>query len=120
MNGVMIKMRAQTGKRDALAAHVTETMQLAMREPGTLSWTVHLSPVEADVVWLYEVYADEEARRAHETSAGYTTAKAQTGALLAGPPEVYSGSKARSRSTTARQTHRVPCPVGLLQKSQKH
>ena len=88
MTGVMIKMTAQVGKRDELLAHLTETAQIAETEAGTLLWTIHASPIEADIVYLYEVYTDDMAKQAHESSAAYAEAKAQTGTFLTGSPDV--------------------------------
>jgi quinol monooxygenase YgiN len=85
----MIKFIAAPGKRDELAQHLSQTAQLWQSEPGTLLWTVHLSPIEPESVWVYEVYSSPEAKAAHETGDAYAAARAGTNALLGGPPEVF-------------------------------
>lgn len=87
--GVMIRFQAQSGRGDELAAHLSQTVRLAEREPGTSHWIVHRTPDGADTVWVYEVYADDEARAAHEASPAYHAARDVTRALLAGPPDVF-------------------------------
>jgi quinol monooxygenase YgiN len=89
MTGVMLKFTAQTGKRDALVAHLIDTARLAKAEEGTLLWTVHLSPIDPNAVYLYEAYASDAAKQLHESSDEYATARAGTNALVAGPPEVF-------------------------------
>lgn len=86
--GVMIKFIAQPGRGDALAAHLIESADLAQAEPGTELWIVHRSPDDPNVVWVYEVYSDDDARVAHEASAEYQRAREGTRAMLGGPPDV--------------------------------
>jgi len=87
--GVMIRFQAQPGRGDDLATHLTQTVALAEREPGTSHWIVHRAPEAADTVWVYELYADEAARAVHEASPEYHAARDATHALLAGPPDVF-------------------------------
>ena len=86
--GVMIKFNAQPGRGDALADHLAQSADLAQDEPGTELWIVHRSPTDPDTVWVYEVYASDAARAAHEATDAYQKAREGTGALLGGPPEV--------------------------------
>lgn len=89
MVGVLLKFTARPGGRDALIAHLTETAALAADESGTMLWTVNASPVEQDVVWVYEAYADAAAKSAHESGDAYARARARTAELLGSPPEAF-------------------------------
>jgi len=60
---------------------------LALGEARTDVWLVNASPTEPEVVWVYEAYADEAAKRVHESGEAYVRARARTGELLARPPE---------------------------------
>ena len=87
--GVFIRFRAPPGGGDALAAHLVKAAGEAELEPGTLLWIVHRTPDTADTIWVYEAYASDAARAAHEASAAYQAAREHTRSLLGGPPEVF-------------------------------
>lgn len=87
--GVMIKFTAQPGEGDALADHLRATSSITLDEPGVALWIVHRSPADPNAVWLYEVYESEAAKASHEASPAYADARAKTGALLGGPPEIF-------------------------------
>jgi quinol monooxygenase YgiN len=85
--GVFIKFTAQPGKRDALAEHLSAIGKATA--PATEAFSVHISPVDANAVFVYERYADADAKEAHEATAAYAAARAKTGEMLAGAPEVF-------------------------------
>lgn len=84
--GVVVQFIARPGMRAALAAHLAESAVAARDEPGTILFTVAISPTEPDVVWAYEVYADEAAQKAHESTSQYAAARRKTGDLLGAEP----------------------------------
>lgn len=73
--GVMLKLVAQSGKRDELVAHLMATVEGFRAETGLELWVINLSPTEPDAVWIYEVYADQAAKEAHEAPACYAAAR---------------------------------------------
>jgi quinol monooxygenase YgiN len=87
--GLLIKFTAKDGQRDALAAHLGGLTPIAQSEAGTELWTVHASPTEPNAVWLYEVYSSPQALEAHNATPANAAAKARTGELTDGPPQVF-------------------------------
>ena len=85
---ILLTLRARAGKRDALAAHLAQAGASYAHEAGTEAFAVHASPVDPDVVHVYERYASADAQRLHESSADYAATRARTSEFLAGPPSV--------------------------------
>jgi quinol monooxygenase YgiN len=86
--GVVIAFKAKPGQRDALANHLSSAAQSYRDEVGTELFIVSLSPVDPDSVIVFEVYASEAAKAAHEAAPGYATIRAGTGVFLAGAPKI--------------------------------
>ncbi len=61
MYGLIGKMTATPGQRDALTAILLEGLG---RMPGCLSYVVAHDPADADTIWVTEVWTDEAAHRA--------------------------------------------------------
>jgi quinol monooxygenase YgiN len=61
MYGLIGKMTATPGQRDALTAILLEGLG---RMPGCLSYVVAHDPAEADALWITEVWTDEAAHGA--------------------------------------------------------
>ncbi len=61
MFGLIGRMKAQPGQRDALAAILLEGTAVM---PGCLSYVVSLDPADADALWITEVWEDRDSHRA--------------------------------------------------------
>ncbi len=61
MYGLIGKMTATPGQRDALTAILLEGLG---RMPGCLSYVVAHDPADAETIWVTEVWTDEAAHRA--------------------------------------------------------
>ena len=61
MYGLIGKLRAQAGKRDALVAVLTQGLPAL---PGCRSYVVAEDPQDADALWITEVWETSEAHRA--------------------------------------------------------
>jgi quinol monooxygenase YgiN len=85
---VFIEFTAAPGQRDALVQHLVAAAESYRSEAGTLAFTVHVSPMNADLVLVYEHYDSDAAKAAHESAPGYAAIRAGMGALLGGPPRV--------------------------------
>ena len=85
---LIAKITAQSGKRADAVAAFQPLLEHAEAEPGTLRYLLHADVEEQDVLWMYEVYADEQAREDHRRSDVMKTAGRALGAFLAGPPEI--------------------------------
>lgn len=60
MYGLIGKMRAQPGQRDALVAILMEGIN---DMPGCLSYIVAADPADTDAIWITEVWADEASHK---------------------------------------------------------
>ena len=87
--GALAKLTARAGAGAELLALLEGRVAAAQEEPGTELFVVHVDPQLADAVWVYEVYADAEAERAHMATPGYAEASAMLERLLGAEPEVY-------------------------------
>jgi quinol monooxygenase YgiN len=72
-----------------LGGKVVEALETALVsariEPGTQVYAIHQEADNPDVVWMYELYADADARAAHSASAATSALRAAVGDLLAEP-----------------------------------
>jgi len=86
---VVAKLTAQPGKRDELVAVLSEVVASAAGEPGTEVYSMNTDKSEADVVWFFELYADDAALAAHSGSDAMKTAGPKLAGLVAGRPELH-------------------------------
>lgn len=84
----VVQMTAAEGKRDELLAVLAELVDATGGEPGTLQYVLHTEAGNPDVVWFYEVYADQAAFDAHTGSAAMAEVIGSTAGLVAGPPDM--------------------------------
>jgi quinol monooxygenase YgiN len=61
-------LTAKPGRFDELVELVRGMVGEAVAEPGTEVYTANVSEADDGVVWMYELYADEEALAAHSSS----------------------------------------------------
>ena len=87
MYGLIGKMRAKAGQRDAL---VSILIQGASGIPGCLSYIVAQDPADADAIWITEVWESNESHAASLLLAPVKEAIARGRPLIAGmdPPFV--------------------------------
>ena len=81
MYGLIGKMRAATGQRDALVAILLEGIG-AM--PGCLSYIVAHDPADADAIWITEAWDSEESHKASLALPQVREAIARARPLIAG------------------------------------
>ncbi|MFI6578443.1 putative quinol monooxygenase [Nocardiopsis sp. NPDC050513] len=63
---LVVSVRVRPGRRDAFVAGITRNATAAVRdEAGCLRFEVAQDAGDPDLFWVYEVFADEEALRAH-------------------------------------------------------
>ncbi len=85
---VIAKLVAKAGKRDELVEQLGKLVTAAGDEPGTLVYSLNLSTTEPDVVYFFEMYADQDAFAVHGKSDAFKAAGAGIGPLLGGTPEL--------------------------------
>lgn len=81
MHGLIGKMRAVSGRRDALIAILLESTG-AM--PGCLSYVVAKDPADADAIWITEVWDSRASHRASLQLPAVRAAIARARPLIAG------------------------------------
>ena len=85
---VIAKVPAQPGKRAEVLEAMSMLIELARSEDGTLTYVVHEDQDDPDVVWVYELYRDAEARDAHMNADAMKRFIGTVGGLLAGRAEL--------------------------------
>jgi len=86
---ILAKLTAQDGKRDELVAAFGRMLDhVRANEAGTEVYVLHTDDVEPNVVWFYELYADDAALGAHSTSDTMKSVGKDLGPLLAGRPVI--------------------------------
>ena len=81
MYGLIGKMRAARGQRDAVMEVLREST-LAL--PGCLSYIIATDPVDADAIWVTEVWTDQESHKASLQSPEVQAAIARARPFIAG------------------------------------
>ena len=81
MFGLIGKMRAQPGKRDALLGILLEGTD-AM--PGCLNYVVARDPADADAIWITEVWVDAASHKASLALPSVQAAIAEARPMIAG------------------------------------
>ena len=85
----MARLLAHYGRERELLDLLVARVAVADEEPGTELFVVHADPTDPRVVWVYEVYTDAAAERAHQRGRGYAEALAALLELLDGEPQVF-------------------------------
>ena len=84
---VAVKLRIKSGQRDAFTEAVKPGLATAQSESGTLTYIFHHDAVDADVVWFYEMYADQDSLNAHMDSDAFKAFSKSLGDFVDGAPE---------------------------------
>ena len=85
---LMVRLTANEGMRPALLDLLNTYADGLAAEPGTELFIVSMDPDDANIVWLYEIFADEDAENAHRSSSGFGVLMNAMPPLLNGPPAV--------------------------------
>ena len=86
--GVIAKLTALTGKREELTAALRQAVLNTEDEPGTLQYILLADTKQEDVLWFYELYADQDALQVHMSTDGFKALGAAIGPFLASRPEL--------------------------------
>ena len=84
----VVKLTAAEGKRDEALATLGKLVDVVGTEPGTLEYVMHTDVAEPQVIWFYELYADQAAFEAHATSATMAEVMGGLGGLLDGAADM--------------------------------
>jgi quinol monooxygenase YgiN len=85
---LLVRLTAVEGVRPALLDLLNTYADGLAEEPGTELFIVSMDPDDENIVWLYEIFADEDAENAHRGSDGFARLMASMPPMLDGPPAV--------------------------------
>jgi quinol monooxygenase YgiN len=89
--GRVVRLLAKPGMRPALLDAVHRyTDRLSVDEPRTEMFVVNVDPDEADLVWLFEWFADADAEVEHRSSPAFAHLMHEMPELLATSPAVVT------------------------------
>lgn len=86
MFGLIGKIKAKTGQRDALIEILLEGMR---DMPGCLSYVIAQDPTDEDAIWITEVWDNQESHRASLSLPSVQQAIARGKSIIAGFGERY-------------------------------
>lgn len=85
---LLVRLNANDGMRPALLDHLNTYADGLREEPGTEVFMISIDPDDVNLVWLFEVFKDEDAEEAHRASSGFAGLMQSMPPLLASPPAV--------------------------------
>lgn len=85
---LLVRLTCQEGLRPAMLEMLNTYADGLDEEPGTEMFVVSLDPDDETIVWLYEIFKDEDAENAHRSSLGFARMMSSMPELLDGPPAV--------------------------------
>lgn len=84
---VAVKLTIKEGQRDAMTSAVMKGVETAKTEAGTLTYIFHHDLANENVVWFYELYADQTALDAHMSSESFRVFSKSLVPFVEGAPE---------------------------------
>ncbi|MGY6500158.1 MAG: putative quinol monooxygenase [Acidimicrobiales bacterium] len=85
---VIAKLPVKPGTRTEFVEAFSAMFPVVADEPGTEVYVLHTDLGDENLVWVYELYADDAALDAHSSSDGMKAAIGAFGGFLAGAPEI--------------------------------
>lgn len=84
---MVVKLKVKDGQRDAMTAAVLPGIETAKSESGTNTYIFHHDSADKNVVWFYELYADQDAANLHMGSDAFKSWAMTLAPFLDGAPE---------------------------------
>lgn len=94
---LLVRLTSQQGQRPALLDLLNTYADGIREEPGTELYLVSVDPDDENLVWLYEIFQNEDAEIAHRQSEGFAE-------LMLKLPQVLDGSPGVLRMQPLRMT----------------
>lgn len=85
---VIAKIQALPGKRAELIEVFQAGLATAESETGTLQYVMHEDAADADIIWFYEVYENQDALTAHGSSEAMKALGMASRSFAAARPEL--------------------------------
>ncbi len=86
--GMLVRLTAAEGMRPALLDALHRYSDGLEEEPGTEVFIVHVDPDDANIVWLYEIFHDDDAQNDHRAAEGFAQLMSELPDMLGGPPAI--------------------------------
>jgi quinol monooxygenase YgiN len=86
--GVLAKISVQDGKADEAITALQAMLDHVLTEAGTQTYILHRDQADPNVLWVYELYADQASFEAHSSSDTMKGLGRSLGPMLAGLPEL--------------------------------
>ena len=87
---LIAKIPLKPGSRDDFVTAFTPMMEAVKDEAGTELYILNFQDDDENVVWIYELYTDAEAMKAHSGSEAMMNLMGALGDLVGGAPELIS------------------------------
>jgi len=94
---LLVRLNVAAGKRPELLEMLNTYADQIGEEPGTEVYSILTDPDSEEIVWLFEVFASEEAEVVHRQTTGFTD-------LMHGLPNVLDGAPGILRMNPLRMT----------------
>lgn len=85
---LLVRLTCKDGQRPLLLEILNTYADGLAEEPGTEVYMVSLDPDDANLIWLFEVFKDEDAEEAHRSSPGFAQMTSAMSNQLGAPPAV--------------------------------
>ena len=86
--GALLQMTARPGEREALLHVLRNYLNTLDGEPGTTLFAIAADPNDADLVWVWEEFADADAVQGHFRHDFFRALQLELADLLAGPVSI--------------------------------
>lgn len=84
--GLLVRLKAKTGKELAVERFITEALPLAVEEPKTSTW--YAIKIDASTFGIFDTFPDDDGRDAHLGGKIAAALMAQASELLAEDPVI--------------------------------
>lgn len=85
---LLVRLTCEAGRRPAMLDILNTYADGLAEEPGTEIVVVSVDPDDESIVWVYEMFKDDDAENAHRGSAGFATMMQRMPELLGSPPAI--------------------------------
>jgi quinol monooxygenase YgiN len=85
---MLVRITCQPGMRPAMLEVLNTYTDGLAEEPGTEVFMVSLDPDDDRIVWLFEIFKDEDAANQHRAATGFARMMEAMPPYLDGPPAV--------------------------------
>ena len=85
---MLVRLTASEGMRPALLDALHRYSDGLEEEPGTEVLVVHVDPDDANIVWLYEIFRDDDAQNDHRAAEGFAQLMTELPDVLGAPPAI--------------------------------